>query len=101
MPGIYVGFQNRDRFFSEDLENEVEFEINVRICTVQFAPSFWTTCPEIRVARDKFGRNYLFEWIKKNNLMPPSLSRQRRGIEDKVILEVIEPCKKFKLYIYK
>lgn len=95
---IYVGFPNRNKHFLKKFKDDVEIEIDDKLCKVQLAPSFWSTCPEIRVARDRFGRNYLYEWIKKNNLMPPSNSRQ---MKDKVVLEVVEPYKKFKLYVYR
>ena len=98
MWGIYIGFPNRDKHFSKKFENDVGIEIDDKLCKVQFASSFWRSCPEIRVARDEIGNNYLFEWIKENNLMPPTLSRRIKGKDDKVILEVIVPYRKFKLY---
>lgn len=95
-PGIYIGFTNRDRHFSQEFE-EIEIEIDGKLCKVNLPPSFWVSCPEIRVARDEKGKNVLLEWIRKNNLMPPTKSRKIKGKEDRVILEVIEPYRKFKL----
>jgi len=99
MPGIYIGFVNRDEYFSPDI-NRIILVIDERECIVDLPPSFWKSCPEIRVARDRFGRNYLSYWIRKNNLLPPGLSRQVKGKEDRVVLEVIEPFRKFRLKKY-
>ena len=98
MPGIYIGFPNRERYFSEEIQ-EIELEIDGETCKAKLPPSFWRSCPEIRVARDKTGRNKLREWIEKNNLLPPSLSQKIKGKKDEVVLEVIVPYKKFRIFI--
>ena len=98
MLGIYIGFPNRDKHFSKEIK-EMKIEIDGKSCIVKLTPSFWRSCPEIRVARDEFRNNRLSEWIKKNNLMPPTSSRRIKGKKDKVILEVVQPYKKFKLYV--
>lgn len=97
MYGVYVGFPNRDKHFREEFKEEVFIEIDGKLCRASLPTSFWNQCPEIRVARDKTGRNCLSEWIEKNDLMPPTVSRRKKGKEDKVILEVIEPHKILKL----
>lgn len=56
-------------------------------------------CPEVRVARDECGKNRLSEFIHKNNLLSAGISEKRKGRIDKVVIEVIEPYKRFKSYI--
>lgn len=99
MYGIYIGFPNRNKYFKEEFQNDVRIQIGDKVCRASLPPSFWNQCPEIRVARDDTGRNCLSEWIKENKLMPPTISRQKKGKEDKVVLKVVEPYKTFWLFI--
>lgn len=100
MLGIRVGFPNRNRHFRRDVPS-IDVDINGELCTVDIPPSFWRSCPEFRVAKDKSGLNYLSRWIFKNKLMPPRAAKKVKGREDKLILEVMEPYRRFRLYIKK
>ncbi|HEX7576179.1 MAG TPA: hypothetical protein VF360_07340 [Candidatus Methanoperedens sp.] len=95
MLGIRIG---ADRYhFSEDVP-EPDIEIEGRVCKLKPSPSFWNGgCPEIRVAKDESGKNRLSELIEINNLLPPVMSEKLKGKVDKVVIEVINPYKRFKL----
>ena len=98
MPGIRIGKRNRDKYFLREIQ-EIELEIEGEWCKAKLPKSFWKKCPEIRVAKDKMGRNKLREWIEEKGLLPPKLSIKYKGRRDEVVLEVVEPYKKFKLYV--
>ena len=96
--GIRIGEVNRRLHFSQNYESIV-IEIEGKPCTVDFStfPNFWTTCPEIRVAKNEVGRDKLKEFIEKNNLLPPMESLKKKGRKDKIYLEVVVPYRRFKL----
>ena len=96
MPGIYIGAPKRRKHFSKDTK-EIIIEIESQDCFSTLTPSFWSQCPEIRVARSRTGFNVLLNWIRKHGLQPPKRSREEKGKKVTVTLEVIEPYKKFKL----
>ena len=98
--GIYIGPQKRRTHFTKP-DSEIAIEIDGKKCVTSLSPSFWRNCPEIRVARDKSGNNVLQNWIKNNGLLPLGESIRKKGVKDTVILEVIEPHKRFKLYMNK
>lgn len=98
MLGIRIATPNRNRYFSRQ-NKSIFIEIEGKLCRTELPDTFWTTCPEIRVALDEHGRNYLSYWITKNNLLPPTRSKELKGKEDIVVLEVAEPRKRFKLYL--
>lgn len=97
-PGIYIGFPKRREYFSKHY-NDVIIDIDGEKCIASLPPSFWRSCPEIRVARSKTNFNVLMNWIRKNGLLSPRESIKKKGRKDTVILEVIEPYRKFKLYL--
>lgn len=96
--GISMGKVNRRLHFREDYETVI-IEIEDKDCIVNFNefPSFWRECPEIRIAKNKRGRNRLREFIEKRDLLPPNSSFRKRGKKDAVYLEVIEPYRRFRL----
>jgi len=98
--GIRIGRINRRLHFSQD-NRRVIIEIEGEECLVDFAefPKFWTSCPEIRVARNRSGRNRVKEFIERHDLLPPKKSLRKKGKKDIVYLEVIEPRQKFRLRI--
>ena len=98
MLGIRIVAPNRNRYFSRQ-NKSILIEIEGKLCRTELPDTFWTTCPEIRVALDEHGRNYLSYWITKNNLLPPTRSKELKGKEYIVVLEVAEPRKRFKLYL--
>ena len=97
MLGIRIGKSANYRHFNEE-NLEIIIEIEGLECWTTLTDTFWVDCPEIRVSKDKSGNNILSDWIKVNNLMPPEESREKKGRKDIIILEVIEPYKKYRLY---
>lgn len=77
--------------------NVVVIEIEGEDCITSLSPSFWRSCPEIRVARSKTGFNVLLYWLRKHNLLPPGESIDKKGRKDTVVLTVIDPYRKFRL----
>lgn len=100
MLGVRIGKPNNAKHFKKETP-EIIIEINGINCKTNLNSTFWETCPEIRVAKDEEGNNFLNVWIKKNELLPPKLSEQKKGEKDEVILEVVEPYKKFRLSLKK
>ena len=98
MLGIRIGKHNARRYFKKE-NSEIYIEVDTVECRTLLNPTFWSTCPEIRVARDKSGKNILSKWIEKNNLLPPKTAIKKRGKKDKVILEVIEPYRRFAVHL--
>lgn len=94
--GIYIGPPKRRQHFSKE-NNDVVIEIEGEDCFASFSPSFWRSCPEIRVAESKTGFNVLHNWIQRHNLLPPGESIAKKGSKDTVILTVIEPYQKYRL----
>jgi hypothetical protein len=96
--GIKIGVPNRNLHFSPDYQ-QIIIEIDGEEALVDFTkfPKFWTSCPEIRVAKNESGHNILKEFIEKHNLLPPQESLRKKGKKDKVYLEVVEPYRKFRL----
>ena len=95
-PGIYIGFPNRRKHFSKE-NNDVIIEIDGDECTSYLPSSFWRGCPEIRVAKSRTGFNVLMNWIRKNGLLPPKDSLEKKGKKDTVTLEVVKPYRRFRL----
>lgn len=95
--GIRIGKPYRQQHFLQK-NNQVIIEIEGETASVDFSkfPSFWTSCPEIRVAKNMAGQNILKTFIQKN-LLPPQESKKINGKKDVVYLEVVEPYKKFLL----
>ncbi|MHA1131375.1 MAG: hypothetical protein ACTSQ8_16480 [Candidatus Helarchaeota archaeon] len=87
---------NHDHFDSVQLRILIDVEDEVGMAELN--ETFWSTCPEIQAMQDRAGRNILSVWIRRHNLLPPKASRAAKGQEDVVILEVVEPYRKFKLY---
>jgi hypothetical protein len=81
--GIRVGNKNRDMHFSKKQEIII---INIDSIDYGFelTPRFWTTCPEIRGKQIRY-------WVERHSL--------KSGHETGIELEVIKPCKKFRLKI--
>jgi len=98
MPGINIGAPKRRRHFSEDIKMII-IEIEGQDCFSTLTPSFWSQCPEIRVARSRTGFNVLLHWIRKHGLQPPMRSLYEKGKKDTVTLEVVEPYRRFRLYL--
>jgi hypothetical protein len=98
MPGIRIGKDDRERFFSVD-KPSIDLVIDERLCRVELSDNFWTTCPEIRVAVDGTGKNRLTEWIKKNGLLPPKDSKKARGVTDRVVMVVVVPEQRFRVRV--
>ena len=98
--GIRIGFPNRNRFFSKSVDIVVLHIEGVR-CLAQIKDSFWRKCPEIRVAKDESGKNYLDSWIRNNNLLPEHLAIQEKGREDVIMMKVIDPENEFSVFIPK
>lgn len=98
MLGISIGRENRDRFFSRR-NARIQLIIDKHMCLVELVDNFWTTCPEIRVAKDEVGTNYLESWIIEHGLLPPGASVKLRGKPDKVLLEVVIPEERFRVLI--
>jgi hypothetical protein len=96
--GISIGRVNRRHYFNPRYAI-VTLIIGGEDCTVKFRdfPGFWSTCPEIRVARDHQGRNKLKEFIETRNLLPPKESLETKGKRDVIYLQVVKPYRKFKL----
>lgn len=96
--GLYIGIPKRKLHFSDD-HQQIVIEIDGEDCFVDFSKfkSFWTTCPEIRVATSKSGKNLLKEFIKENELLPPRHPKNKG--EKTVHLRVLEPYCKFQLFI--
>lgn len=96
--GIRIGRINRRLHFSQDYKRVI-IEIEGEECLVDIAefPRFWTSCPEIRVARNRYGHNRLKEFIERHSLLPPQESLRKKGKKDIVYLEVVEPYQKFRL----
>jgi hypothetical protein len=98
--GIRIGMPNRDKFFSKETSMVVLHIEGVR-CIAELTKGFWGKCPEIRIAKDDAGENFLEQWILKNDLLPPGLSGGKKGKYDIVLIEVVEPDNEFKLYLTK
>ena len=98
--GIRIGLTNRNRYFSKAVDLIVLNIEGVR-CLATIRDSFWKQCPEIRVAKDESGKNYLDTWIRKHNLLPPDLSVLEKGREDYVMMKVIEPENEFNVFVPK
>jgi len=98
MPGIRVGAANRERFFSPK-RSRIELVIDDRLCRVDLADNFWTSCPEIRAAVDEGGMNRLEAWIEAKGLLPPGDSEKLRGRADRVVLEVVAPEERFRVRV--
>ena len=98
MLGIRIGITIRHRCFSEKIFSPILW-IDGHKCYAKLPDKFWTTCPEIRVANDEIGNNYLNIWIRKNGLHPHEISTKLRGKPDIILLEVVVPGKEFKLNI--
>lgn len=98
--GIRVGSPNRDRYFSKSVDTVVLHIGNVR-CLAPIKDSFWKQCPEIRVAKDESGKNYLDTWIRGHNLLPRELAIWEKGREDVVKMKVIEPENEFSVFVPK
>ena len=94
--GIYIGNPKRRQHFSKE-NNDIVIEIEGEDCFTSLSPSFWRSCPEIRVARSKTGFNTLHHWIGRHNLLPPGESIEKKGSKDTVMLTVIEPYWKYRL----
>ena len=100
MEGISIGKVNREKYFSIR-KKIIILDIEGVHCTAKLHDGFWGDCPEIRVARDDKGNNYLAKWIKKNKLYPPEKSIELKGREDFVCFEVVEPEKEFRVFLPK
>jgi len=94
--GIYIGTLKRRQHFSKE-NNDIVIEIDGEDCFTSLPPSFWRSCPEIRVARSKTGFNVLHNWIRRHDLLPPRESIEQKGRKDIVMLKVIEPHHKYRL----
>jgi hypothetical protein len=60
---LYVGFPNRDRFFSKHWK-KITVEIEGEPHPIELSDCFWKKCPELRssVIRDWLGRKGLLTW---------------------------------------
>jgi len=98
--GVRIGEVNRRLHFSRTHER-ILIEIEGEECTVNFSEfqRFWTTCPEIRVAKNDAGKNKLKEFIENNNLLPPKESSEKKGRADKIYLEVVVPYQRFRIRV--
>ena len=96
MLGVSIGATKRSKHFRKRHE-DIVIEIEGQYCKVNRHKTFWSTCPEIRVAENKNGFNVLSDWISRHNLLPQNRSLQEKGKIDTVTLEVIEPFQRFRL----
>ena len=97
MRGIRVGTPSNYDHFDSDYPN-ILIEVEGEVGMAQLSSTFWGRCPEIRVIKNLDGENILSAWIRKHGLLPPSTSLEQKGAKDIVILEVLEPYQKYKLY---
>lgn len=98
--GLRIGERNRERFFNPAVRTIVLHLDGVR-CVTRLTDGFWSRCPEIRVAKDDAGRNFLAEWIRKHGLQPPGIARRLRGRPDLVVLKVLDPENEFTVSVKK
>jgi len=96
--GIYIGTPKRKQHFSKE-HNDIVIEIEGEDCFTSLSPSFWRSCPEIRVSRSKTGFNTLHHWIERHNLLPPNESIEEKGRKDSVMLKVIKPYRRYRLTV--
>ena len=96
--GIRIGVPNRDRFFSRK-NDHVVLIIDDNHYSARIPNSFWSKCPEIRVASDSQHFNVLQSWIESHGLQPQSAAKALHGKKDTVMLEVVEPEVAFRLMV--
>jgi hypothetical protein len=98
--GIRIGNPNRERFFSKST-SMVILHIDGTRCIVELTKGFWGNSPEIRVAKNDAGENFLEAWIQKHELLPPGLKANKKGKNDVILVEVVDPENEFKISLPK
>lgn len=88
-PSIHISKKDRKNFFSRD-NKTISIEVNDVEGYTTLQNDFFGNVGQIRTiypTKEYWGRNLLIDWIRENKLKPG----------DEIELEVIVPCKKFRL----
>ncbi len=94
--GIRVG-ANRDRYFVKGISPTLY--LDDISCKAKITEGFWNKCPEIRIALDENGNDFLEKWMQKYGLQPKNVAEKLRGKADVIIMTVIEPTRVFKVTV--